>query len=79
MTPMGRRIRIYRMLFCLILGFGGLSACAAVKPREREYLADDKMNFDPDPLVSRWHLHVEEVLEGSRGGFSGSGGGCGCR
>jgi hypothetical protein len=55
------------------------AGCAAVKPWEREYLADEVMQFDPDVLEAEWHLHVQEVLEGSRGGFSGSGGGCGCR
>ncbi len=56
-----------------------LTGCSAVKPWEREYLADDIMQFDPEMLKAEWHVHVEEVLEGSRGGFSGSGGGCGCR
>ncbi|MFQ5588657.1 MAG: DUF4266 domain-containing protein [Nitrospiria bacterium] len=56
-----------------------LPGCATVKPWEREYLADEAMYFDPDPLETGWHLHLEEVLEGSRGGYSGTGGGCGCR
>ncbi|MFQ5597584.1 MAG: DUF4266 domain-containing protein [Nitrospiria bacterium] len=63
----------------MIVSLLGISGCAGVRPWEREYLADETMQFDPDPLKTRWHLHVEEVLEGSRGGFSDSGGGCGCR
>jgi len=53
--------------------------CAPVRPWEREYLADETMQFDPDPLKAEWNNHVREVLEGARGGFNGSGGGCGCR
>lgn len=56
-----------------------LVGCSAVKPWEREYLADEIMQFDQDALKAEWHVHVQEVLDGSRGGFSGSGGGCGCR
>lgn len=69
--------KIY-LLFLIVL-LSSLSACAAVQPRDREFLADEMMNFDPDGQEVRWHLHFEEVTEGSRGGFSGSGGGCGCK
>jgi hypothetical protein len=55
------------------------AGCAAVKPWQREYLADEIMQFDPNVLETEWHSHIQEVLEGSRGGFSGTGGGCGCR
>ncbi len=37
------------------------------------------MRFDSDLLETSWRLHVEEVLEGARGGYSGTGGGCGCK
>lgn len=56
-----------------------LQGCSSVKPWQREHLADEIMQFDANVLQAEWHVHVEEVLEGSRGGFSGSGGGCGCR
>jgi Domain of unknown function (DUF4266) len=63
-----------------LLAFGaGSLGCASVRPWEREYLADETMQFDPDPLKAQWNNHVREVLEGARGGFNGSGGGCGCR
>ncbi len=71
--------RIYLSLILLALLFSGLAGCASVRPWEREYLADEAMSFDPDPLETSWHLHLEEVSEGSRGGYSGTGGGCGCR
>jgi len=66
-------------LLCLGLITMISSGCAAVKPWEREYLADEILQFDPDHLQAEWDLHVQEVLEGARGGFNGSGGGCGCR
>lgn len=56
-----------------------LAGCSTVKPWEREYLADEILQFDQNGLKTEWHVHVQEVQEGSRGGFSGSGGGCGCR
>lgn len=56
-----------------------LAGCSTVKPWEREYLADEIMQFDQNALKAEWHVHVQEVLEGSRGGFTGGGGGCGCR
>lgn len=67
------------VLAALISISATLFGCSAVKPWEREFLADEIMQFDPNVLEAEWHVHVEEVLEGSRGGFSGSGGGCGCR
>jgi hypothetical protein len=67
------------VLLTAVLMSATLSGCSAVKPWEREYLADEVMQFDATVLRAEWHVHIEEVLEGSRGGFSGSGGGCGCR
>ena len=67
------------LLFSALLMTTMIAGCATVKPWEREYLADEIMSFDRDMLKAEWHVHVQEVLEGSRGGFSGSGGGCGCR
>ena len=66
-------------LIGMMIVLGGITGCASIRPWEREYLADETMQFDPDPLKTEWHLHVQEVLEGSRGGFSSTGGGCGCR
>ena len=71
--------RLFLYLFITVIFFTGTTGCGTVKPWEREYLADRTMQFEPDILKTEWHLHVREVLEGSRGGFSGSGGGCGCR
>ena len=67
------------VLLAAVLLVSVLAGCSAVKPWEREYLADEIMTFDANGLQAEWHVHIEEVLEESRGGFSGSGGGCGCR
>lgn len=67
------------LLFSALLMSMTVAGCTTVKPWEREYLADGIMSFDQDMLKAEWHVHGQEVLEGSRGGFSGSGGGCGCR
>ena len=70
------RTPVFMFALLIVTTFAG---CSTVKPWEREYLADEIMQFDQNALNVEWHVHVEEVLEGSRGGFTGSGGGCGCR
>lgn len=67
------------VLISLTVVLTGLMGCASVQPWQREYLADETMQFDPDPLKAEWQQHVREVFEGGRGGFNGTGGGCGCR
>lgn len=67
------------LLVLILVAAAGLTGCVSVQPWEREYLADETMQFDPNDLEAAWTQHVNEVLEGSRGGFNGSGGGCGCR
>ncbi len=57
-----------------------LSACGmhAVRPAEREHLADRIMLFDDDPHELVSDDHVLSNREGSAGGRGTSGGGCGC-
>lgn len=65
-----------------------LSLCAAlvagcgvepwVKPYERERLTDPTMAFSRDPISDKYHTHVYETREASRGATGASGGGCGC-
>jgi Domain of unknown function (DUF4266) len=66
----------------LILGMLCLSACSTVepwvKPYEREYLADDIMRFERNPVSSAYIIHVYQAREGARGAEGGNGGGCGC-
>lgn len=55
-----------------------LGGCAAVKPYEREKLSDPVM--DPVSPVSKQTLDQKffSTREGSAGGGTGVGGGCGC-
>jgi hypothetical protein len=62
-------------LLALTLLFAG--ACTAVKPYERELLAQPGMSFDPTPQTDS-DQHMLESREASFGGYGASGGGCGC-
>jgi hypothetical protein len=64
----------------LILAAGLFSGCAhwGVKPHEREYLALPDMQVDPNPIDSAFNDHIYFSIEGSSGGRSFGGGGCGC-
>ena len=56
-----------------------LSSCAAtVHPWDRDLLADPKMKFRPTPMMSAVDDHIYFSKEGSMGGASAAGGGCGC-
>ncbi|MFQ5649857.1 MAG: DUF4266 domain-containing protein [bacterium] len=54
------------------------SACATVKPYERENLADRIMAFDVVAEETAMERHFLETREGSMGGHGGAGGGCAC-
>jgi hypothetical protein len=56
----------------------GASGCATVRPEQRAVLADPTMQFDNDPGDGAARDHVLENREGSSGGSSVKGGGCGC-
>ncbi len=64
-------------LLCLALA-GIFSACARVHQKDREYLGDPIMQRIPDPVGGSLESHNLPRREGSAGGSSGSGGGCGC-
>ncbi len=70
---------------CMIAGLGlaalllAAAGCAAVKPYEKEHLADPLMS---DPFAASGDMHEMkwlEAREGSTGGAGGAGGGCACR
>jgi hypothetical protein len=58
--------------------FSTLSGCAFVPQKDREFLSDPIMQRQEDPLESGLESHDMPRREGSTGGSSGSGGGCGC-
>lgn len=56
----------------------GVSGCATVRPEQRAVLADPVMRFDSEASEQAARQHVLENREGSVGGGSVRGGGCGC-
>ena len=54
------------------------SGCFAIDQWQRQFLGDSIMNFDYDPEEKSLNEHVYPRREGSSGGYSGAGGGCGC-
>lgn len=54
------------------------AACATVRPEQRAMLADPVLQFDAEPNDQAARQHVLENREGSFGGGSVRGGGCGC-
>ncbi len=65
-----------RSLACLLCCY--LTACANVQPWERGILAKEQMALDPYPLQTQYREHNYGSREGSTGGGSAKGGGCGC-
>jgi hypothetical protein len=63
-----------RGLFALLLVLG----CAPVRPEQRAILADKIMRFGADARARAALDHALENREGSVGGGSVQGGGCGC-
>jgi hypothetical protein len=60
------------------LGLPSLAGCVTVRPEQRAVLADPVMQFQGDPREAAQRQHVIENREGSFGGSSVQGGGCGC-
>jgi hypothetical protein len=64
-----------------LLGLGiGMAGCGryAVRPDEKEFLADRIMQPDSDPVEAAHDQHIFTNREGSAGGAGAGGGGCGC-
>ena len=62
----------------LLLCASALAACATVRPEDREKLADPAMSFDSAAMAARQKQHLVDNREGSTGGGTAKGGGCGC-
>jgi hypothetical protein len=66
----------------MALSLSGVSllptGCAMVHQKDREFLADPVMNRAPDKLEGSLDGDNFPRREGSTGGSSGAGGGCGC-
>ena len=55
-----------------------VSACTAVAPYQRGYLARDDMALDPNPGHAKAIEKTFAAKEAASGGASVGGGGCGC-
>jgi hypothetical protein len=62
----------------IAVGIAALAATGCVRPEQRAILSDPKMRFQGDPRSAAELDHVLENREGSFGGGSVQGGGCGC-
>jgi hypothetical protein len=58
--------------------FFGAAGCATVRPEQRSILADPVMQFEGEGSDEQAMQHVLENREGSYGGGTVEGGGCGC-
>ena len=67
-----------KKLLLLPLLLSTLWGCAHVQPWERGDLAKNEMAWDSDPMKSALRDHIYFSKEGSSGGASSGGGGCGC-
>ena len=56
----------------------GVSACATVRPEDKELLADPAMTYGSGGEAQAQEDHVLANREGATGGQTTSGGGCGC-
>jgi hypothetical protein len=72
------RKRLCATALVLALGSGLLSGCVAVAPWDRDLLAKKAMALNTQPNLTAFHDHIYFSKEGSSGGRTSDGGGCGC-
>lgn len=69
-------------LAALIVVLAATAGCATtrarVRPWDRDLLAEKKMRLTPAPMTNAVDEHIYFSKEGSTGGQSAAGGGCGC-
>ena len=71
--------RLLPLAFAIgILGLASGCAATAIRPWDRDLLAKKKMKFNPSPREAAVDDHIYFSKEGSTGGRSVGGGGCGC-
>lgn len=78
MQSAGVRIGFRSRLALSMLSVGLAFGCATVRPEQRAILADPVMRFDRNAKDKQALERALENREGSYGGSSVRGGGCGC-
>ncbi len=73
-----RRLGGLARLVALVFGTALVSGCVTVRPEQRAILADPTMQYEASPLEEGARQHVYDNREGTYGGGSVEGGGCGC-
>ena len=71
------RVRLVITLIAAALGVAE-AGCVTVKPQDRAVLADPTMTYGDDDEGTEAVAHAIENREGSIGGATARGGGCGC-
>jgi hypothetical protein len=66
------------ILLCVVGMLLLTTGCTRVKPWQRDALARQDMQFDPDPHRTALQGHIEFSKEASMPGATAGGGGCGC-
>lgn len=74
-TPRARSLVTFLVLAATAVVAGG---CATVKPQDRAILADPTMTYGEEDEGAEAVAHAIENREGSIGGATARGGGCGC-
>ena len=69
-------MRFNQLCFISLLSF--LCGCVNVEPYEREFLAQNQMQLDPNELDAAFRGHLYFSREGTHGGFGEEEGMCGC-
>jgi len=69
---------LHAALLLILAGLASGCAATAVRPWDRDLLAQKKMRLTPSPMVSAVDDHIYFSKEGSTGGMDVVGGGCGC-
>jgi hypothetical protein len=77
-SPVGWRFSFSRLAALVALLAAAGCGRWAVRPNEKEHLADRTMRFDADDQELTSNDHVLDNREGAAGGGGTSGGGCGC-
>lgn len=73
-----KRTDLLLLAFAALVAALSTSACATVRPEQRAVLADPVMQYQDEVGDRAARDHVLENREGSYGGSSVKGGGCGC-